>query len=154
MVAEASGHLTGLEASYQLGRISRSQRDKDAAIFRTKINRQNAVRPFLDHLYSPNQSILVPKENSTLICRCEEVTAGQIRKSVELGALDLNGAKAYTRCGMGICQGRMCGLAAAEIVADALGKSPRDVGYYRCRPPFRPINLDQLIEAGNETCVS
>ena len=153
-VAEASGHLAGLEASYQLGRISKNQRDEDAAIFRRKIKHHNAVRPFLEHLYSPNQAIHVPKNNSTLICRCEEVTAGQIRKSVELGALDLNGAKAYTRCGMGPCQGRMCGLAAAGIIAEVLGKSPRDVGYFRCRAPVKPINLAQLTEAGNETSVS
>jgi len=150
-VAEASGHLAGLEASYQLGMISRNQRDEDSAIFRKKIKQHNAVRPFLEHLYPPNQAVRVPKNNSTLICRCEEVTVGQIRKSVELGALDLNGAKAYTRCGMGPCQGRMCGLAAAGIIAEVLGKSPRDVGYYRCRAPVKPINLSQITESVNET---
>jgi len=48
----------------------------------------------------------------------------------------------------------MCGLAAAGIIAEVLGKSPRDVGYYRCRAPVKPINLAQLTEAGNETSVS
>ena len=153
-VAEASGHLAGLDTAYRLDRISKKQRDDAAKFFRKKIKHNNAIRPFLERLYSPNPEILTPKEDSTLICRCEEITAGQIRKSVELGALDLNGAKAYTRCGMGQCQGRMCGLAAAGIVADTLGKSPREVGFYRGRPPVKPVTLAQLAKDENETIVS
>ena len=64
----------------------------------------------------------------------EEVTAGSVRQAVKFGALDLNRVKAYTRCGMGQCQGRMCELTAAEIIADAQGKSPREVGYFRSPP--------------------
>ena len=146
LIAEASGHLAALEATYQLDKISRRRRDEDARIFRKKINIHRAIRPFLEHLFRPNPEILVPQDDSTLVCRCEEVTAGQVRQAVEWGALDLNRVKAYTRCGMGQCQGRMCGLTVAGIVAEAQGKSPREVGYYRCRPPLKPITLGQLVE--------
>ena len=145
LIAEASGHLAALEATYQLGKISRRRRDEDARIFRKGINNHRAIRPFLEHLFRPNPEILVPQDDSTLVCRCEEVTAGQVRQAVEWGALDLSRVKAYTRCGMGQCQGRMCGLTAAGIVAEAQGKSPREVGYYRCRPPLKPITLGQLV---------
>ena len=74
----------------------------------------------------------------------------QVRQAVEWGALDLSRVKAYTRCGMGQCQGRMCGLTATGIVAEALGKSPREVGYYRCRPPLKPITLGQLVATEKE----
>ena len=145
LIAEASGHLAALEATYQLDKISRRRRDEDARIFRKEINIHRAIRPFLEHLFRPNPEILVPQDDSTLVCRCEEVTAGQVRQAVEWGALDLSRVKAYTRCGMGQCQGRMCGLTAAGIVAEAQGKSPREVGYYRCRPPLKPITLGQLV---------
>ena len=72
------------------------------------------------------------------------MTAGSVRQAVTFGALDLNRVKAYTRCGMGQCQGRMCELTAAEIIAEAQGKSPREVGNFRCRPPLKPITLGQL----------
>ena len=151
LIAEASGHLAALEATYQLDKISRRRRDEDARIFRKEINNHRAIRPFLEHLFRPNPEILVPQDDSTLVCRCEEVTAGQVRQAVEWGALDLSRVKAYTRCGMGQCQGRMCGLTAAGIVAEAQGKSPREVGYYRCRPPLKPITLGQL--AGTEKVI-
>ena len=52
--------------------------------------------------------------------------------------------KAFTRCGMGPCQGRMCGLTVAEIIAHAQSKSPCEVGFFRGRPPNKPITLGQL----------
>ena len=57
-------------------------------------------------------------QKSTTICRCEEVTLGDIEESVvELGAEDSRTAKLFTRAGMGLCQGRVCSRNVAEIVA-------------------------------------
>ena len=144
LTAEASGHLAALETAYQLGSISRAQRDAAAHSFRKEIRHHQAVRPFLEHLYPPSPETLNPPDDSTLVCRCEEVTAGQIRQAVSWGAVDLSQMKAFTRCGMGPCQGRMCGLTVAEIVAQTQGKSPQQVGCYRGRPPLKPITLGQL----------
>ena len=52
--------------------------------------------------------------------------------------------KAFLRCGMGPCQGRLCGLTVTELIADARGMSPQAVGYYRLRPPVKPIPLVEL----------
>jgi hydrogen cyanide synthase HcnB len=83
--------------------------------------------------------------DETILCRCEAVTAGELRASV--GALDadeLNRAKAYSRIGMGRCQGRVCGPAAAEILAEALGRDIADIGRLRRQPPVKPLPLSQL----------
>ncbi len=57
-------------------------------------------------------------EDTTTICRCEEVKMGEIRESVsELGAKDSRTAKLFTRAGMGLCQGRICSRNVSEIVA-------------------------------------
>jgi len=45
---------------------------------------------------------------------------------------------------MGPCQGRFCGLTVAEIIASERGESVRDVGYYRIRPPIKPVTLGEL----------
>ncbi|WP_440813975.1 FAD-dependent oxidoreductase [Pseudomonas syringae] len=79
----------------------------------------------------------VPDE--TLVCRCEEVTAGDIRSTVQEGHWEINRVKAMCRIGMGRCQGRMCGLAAAEIVAHESGRPIEQVGRLRGQAPIKPI---------------
>jgi thioredoxin reductase len=144
--AEASGHLAALEAACRLGVISRQERDLRAAPFEKRLLREKAVRPFLDRLFRPDPGLLVPGDDRTIVCRCEEVTAGEIRKSLELGALGPNQLKSQTRCGMGPCQARMCGLTVSEIIAEYRNVDVSKVGYPRIRPPIRPIAVDQLAD--------
>ena len=94
-------------------------------------------------MFQPTEDILRPADE-TLVCRCEEVTAGDIRECVAEGATGPNQLKAYTRCGMGPCQGRMCGLTVAEVIADARDKPVEEIGYYRLRPPIKPVTLGEL----------
>ena len=63
---------------------------------------------------------------------------------VALGCQGPNQAKAFTRCGMGPCQGRLCGLTVTEVIAHERGVSPAEVGHYRIRPPIKPITLEEL----------
>jgi len=78
--------------------------------------------------------------DDTVLCRCEEITAGALREVARSGAAsELNRAKALTRVGMGRCQGRVCGTAAAEVMSQALGVAPQAVGRLRNQPPVKPI---------------
>lgn len=78
--------------------------------------------------------------DDTVICRCEEVSAGTVRQAVrETAAQEMNRLKALTRVGMGRCQGRMCGAAAAEVLAHAVGCAPAEVGRLRNQPPVKPV---------------
>jgi NADPH-dependent 2,4-dienoyl-CoA reductase/sulfur reductase-like enzyme len=82
------------------------------------------------------------------LCRCEEISVGHVRAAVrDRGVFELNRLKAMTRVGMGRCQGRMCGSAAAEVLAAASGQSPDAVGRLRAQPPIKPIPLE-LTEEG------
>lgn len=75
-----------------------------------------------------------------VICRCEEVAAGELRTAVrDSDVSEINRLKALTRVGMGRCQGRMCGAAAAEILAHACGRAVEDVGRLRAQAPLKPI---------------
>lgn len=144
--AEASavqGQLAALEAARSLGVISAAQRDQQAAPMRAELARHLPVRPFLDQLFAPRVSLLQPA-NEVLVCRCESVSARQIREAVALGCQGPNQMKAFTRCGMGPCQGRMCGLAAAEIMGHARGVSAGDVGVFNVRPPLKPLSMSEL----------
>jgi NADPH-dependent 2,4-dienoyl-CoA reductase/sulfur reductase-like enzyme len=141
--AAASGRLAGIAVAYSLSAIDRNRRNALAAPLRRELRRQKAIRPFLDALFAPRPEILAPADD-TIVCRCEAVPARVLREAVGLGCVGPNQLKAFTRCGMGPCQGRYCGLTTTEVIAAARGVSPEDVGYYRLRPPIKPLTLGEL----------
>ncbi|MBI4182654.1 MAG: FAD-dependent oxidoreductase [Proteobacteria bacterium] len=142
--AEAMGRLAALEAARRLGRLSENERDAAAAGHRREFARHLRPRPFLDALYLPAETVRVPRDDATIVCRCEEVSAGEIRAMVAMGCLGPNQTKAFTRCGMGPCQGRLCALTVAEVIAAARGVPVPEVGVYRVRPPIKPLLLGEL----------
>ena len=80
--------------------------------------------------------------DETILCRCEGVTAGEFRRAaLALDADEINRAKAFSRCGMGRCQGRVCGPAAIIVLAAALNLSPERIGRLRGQPPIKPIPM-------------
>jgi NADPH-dependent 2,4-dienoyl-CoA reductase/sulfur reductase-like enzyme len=84
--------------------------------------------------------------DGTTVCRCEGIAAGEIRRWVrDLGAGEINRAKAFSRVGMGRCQGRVCGGAAAEIVARECGLGVEQVGRLRAQPPVKPLPLHAAV---------
>jgi thioredoxin reductase/bacterioferritin-associated ferredoxin len=141
--AAERGRIAALGAAQRFGRIDAARRDSAAVAPRATLARFERGRAFLDTLYRPAKTFRVP-DGDTIVCRCEEVTAARIRATVPLGATGPNQMKAFLRCGMGPCQGRLCGLTVAELIADARGVPVRDVGYYRLRPPVKPISLAEL----------
>lgn len=102
-------------------------------------------RRFLDAYYRPAPQLRMPASD-TVVCRCEEITARQIVDTVALGCPGPNQMKSFLRCGMGPCQGRLCGLTVTELIARERKVSPQDVGYYRLRPPVKPITVGELAE--------
>lgn len=84
--------------------------------------------------------------DDVMLCRCEEISAGTLRAIARSGqAAELNRAKALTRVGMGRCQGRMCGAAAAEVMSQALGVALPAVGRLRNQPPVKPIPIHLVV---------
>lgn len=142
--AEAAGHLAAIGISSDLQVISAQEKESAAAPWLKAQTKEMSIRPFLDTIFPPGRQALVPPDDDTLVCRCEELTAGQIREAVALGALSPSQVKAQTRAGMGPCQGRMCGLTVAEIIAASRQVTLPEVGQTRVRPPLKPITLGQL----------
>src|SRR5471032_1374173 len=81
---------------------------------------------------------MLPDE--TIVCRCEAITAGELRRVVrETGAKEANRAKAFSRVGMGRCQGRFCAHAGAEVIAAAASVPVASVGRLRGQAPVKPL---------------
>jgi hypothetical protein len=77
-----------------------------------------------------------------IVCRCECITAGELRRTVtDMGAQEANRAKAFSRVGMGRCQGRYCANAGAEVIAAAAGVPLEQVGRLRGQAPVKPLAI-------------
>jgi thioredoxin reductase len=142
--AEICGDLAALDTAFRLNSIPINKRDAIAIPLRKRLMRERAVRPFLDSIFTPSTNFFLPPQDDTIVCRCEEITAGQIRKTALESGMAPNAVKAKLRCGMGPCQGRLCGLTVSEIIAEANHAGIEDAGYFRIRPPLKPIPLSAL----------
>lgn len=141
--AEKSGAIAAIGAAFALGHLDSVQRDQRSSTARRDLARQLRIRPFLDALYRPPEWINKPAD-ATVVCRCEEVTAGRVREMARLGCQGPNQTKFLSRCGMGPCQGRICGGVVTQVLAEALGKPPAEIGSYRIRAPLKPIPMESL----------
>ena len=79
-----------------------------------------------------------------IVCRCEEITVGEIKEAIKQGARDVTGVKRRTRAGMGLCQGRTCEKLVQAILRQELGTSAEEIGGATARPPVRPITIGSL----------
>ena len=141
--AALQGQLAALGIAARLDALGSPQRDQLGADLHRQLEANLRIRPFLDSLYRPRDEHRVPADE-VVVCRCEEVTAGELRGFVAMGCTGPNQAKSFGRCGMGPCQGRLCGLTVTEVIAEARQVPAAEVGYYRIRPPIKPITLGEL----------
>ena len=135
-LALLEGEIAGLAAANSLGSLNKLKRQRRRA---QKFSRA------LQKVYAIPlgwKSWLTP---DSLICRCEEVSYDNINRAIEdYGVTDLRGIKLMTRCGMGLCQGRICSRAISDLVdssdSDRIGSSKR--------PIISPITFGELATEG------
>ncbi|ATU95331.1 NAD(P)/FAD-dependent oxidoreductase [Phyllobacterium zundukense] len=156
LIAGDSARIEGAQAAEICGRVAAlatlsdlrltERHAADTAIKQLQQRRQRYFRgrDFLDALYTPRHAFLAPPDPQTIVCRCEEITAGKLREAIALGPPGPNQLKTFVRCGMGPCQGRLCAATVTEIMADEKGMSPCEVGTYRLRSPVKPVRLAEL----------
>lgn len=142
--AEYAGNLAAIHALFELGLLDQSKRDKLAKPYQKILHADKRVRPFLEAYFRLPATMLAVNDDHTIVCRCEEVTAGQIRHAVHAGHTDSNQVKFLTRCGMGPCQGRQCSLAVGHIIASTSGAKIEQSSCYRSRPPVNTLSLQEL----------
>lgn len=143
LAAEASGALAAVAAMEAIDHIDSVEAAALAAPWRVQLLRHQHIRAFLDALYRPPPWLYAPSDD-TVVCRCEEVTAGRIREMAHLGCQGPNQTKFFSRCGMGPCQGRQCAITVSQILATTLDKPMQDIGSYRIRAPLKPIPLESV----------
>ena len=116
-----------------------------------KLKRLQTFRSGLERAFPFPIGWAAQAPDELVVCRCEHITAGELRRTVQAtGADELNRLKALSRVGMGRCQGRSCGVAAAEILAHAAGKPVAQVGRLRGQAPIKPIPIHLVHAAATE----
>jgi NADPH-dependent 2,4-dienoyl-CoA reductase/sulfur reductase-like enzyme len=137
--AEISGELVAHAVLRDLGH------DIPASVvapLRRKLKRLDRFRRGLATAFPWPADLAPALPDDTLVCRCEAIKVGELRRTVhDLEAKEVNRAKAFSRVGMGRCQGRYCGHAAAEIIAHASGAPLEAIGRLRGQAPVKPLSI-------------
>jgi NADPH-dependent 2,4-dienoyl-CoA reductase/sulfur reductase-like enzyme len=137
--AETSGRLAALAVLQDLGHSINS--DAMAGLRRTLAKLDRFAHGLAEAFPWPAQQA-ARLSDDTVVCRCESITVGELRSVVKTtGSRESNRAKAFSRVGMGRCQGRYCGLAAAEIIAHAANVPLDQVGRLRSQAPVKPLPI-------------
>lgn len=141
--APSAGRIAAMAALDDLGLAGvRAARQRAEAAALSRARRSGAAMARMMAL-RPAMAAAIPSD--TIICRCEGVTRAAIEHAADSGAATINQLKHFTRCGMGPCQGRMCGDAAGAVLALRRGVDVAQVGFGTGRVPLRPVPMDAIL---------
>lgn len=82
-------------------------------------------------------------DDHLIICRCEEITKGEIRRAVFDGMWTVTEVKRYLRAGMGLCQGQTCNRLVRDLIAGERKEQPHQPDDNTPRSPARPAEMKQ-----------
>lgn len=138
IAAELSGRIAAHACLSDLGL---GADDGEVAALRQRRDAYWSAQDGLARAFAWPREALASLPDETMLCRCESVTAGAVRTAARAmtGISDINRIKALSRCGMGRCQSRICGLAAIEVAAAARGEPPAALTHFRTQPPVKPV---------------
>jgi NAD(P)H-nitrite reductase large subunit len=147
------GRLAAIKACQQLGYITQDEaRHRSLPIFK-KLKGLRRFESALNEIFSIQKGLFTRITDDTIICRCEEVTAGEIRETIAdfiaKEEISIQEIKRLTRAGMGNCQGRMCESTIAQMISIETKRPVAEMEWFTPRPPVKPIPLGSL--AAEET---
>jgi len=135
--AETAGELSALALLADQGRGDFTHRR--AKLCRA-LTRQDSFRKGLEIAFPFPTDRIANLPDATMVCRCEGLHAGDLRRAIDhWQPADVNRLKAMTRCGMGRCQGRLCGEIAAGLLAAQSGRFVAEIGHLRGQAPVKPL---------------
>jgi thioredoxin reductase len=139
--AMAEGRLAALCAARELGKEVPERAVSQA---RSERARHRAFAKLVSDVFAIKPRVRDLITDETTVCRCEEVRAGDIRAAALTWGANVNFVKGVTRCGMGYCQGRVCGPLVEDLTAAALGAPPGSVDSFHVRAPIKPLTVREL----------
>ncbi|MDO9404194.1 MAG: NAD(P)/FAD-dependent oxidoreductase [Polaromonas sp.] len=141
--AGVHGELAALAVALDLGAVSFEASEQARAPLLAQWTKSARFGRAMAGLMAMRGGLVDSIPPDTIVCRCEDVTRAEIDEAARHGACDMNQLKAWTRCGMGPCQGRTCGDVAGALLARHTG-SRESVGVFTGRAPLRPVSLAEV----------
>jgi NADPH-dependent 2,4-dienoyl-CoA reductase/sulfur reductase-like enzyme len=137
--AERAGRLAALAALKDIGL---AHDEAEANKLRMQLHRFTRFAAGLRTAFPWPARLAAALPDDAIVCRCEAITAGELRRVVnDMGAQEANRAKAFSRVGMGRCQGRFCAHAGAEVIAAEARVPLEAVGRLRGQAPVKPLPM-------------
>jgi glycine/D-amino acid oxidase-like deaminating enzyme len=141
-IAVSQGALAGLLAARNLGKRGRTMAmTRDERRLRRALRRDWAFQRALWRIFSAPPLWSRLNDPAVAVCRCEDVTASDIKRCLNEGHTEIGAVKRLTRAGMGRCQGRYCGPQLARLCAEATGQPPDAFALFAPRFPAKPLPL-------------
>ena len=144
VMAEYEGALSAVGAAKYLNVISDQAAEKRQRPLYDRIRKEKKLREQFDRIMKLPDRVYELADDDTIICRCEDLSLGELKRVVKRSGPDINEFKRLTRAGMGLCQGRTCSASLRHILSRSTGTAPDKIGMLTPRPPFKPITLGQL----------
>ena len=140
------GRIVGAVVAFMTGRITHETLTRALSKDRQALIREQRFAALLGDLFSPTDELYQLADEDTIICRCEQLTLGEIREAISFGAQSVSDVKNLTRSGMGNCQGRTCSSIIARILAKETGRPLAASQFNNIRPPVHPLPLSVVEE--------
>ena len=144
-VAIDEGTIAGLAAAMDAGVLGKDSAAKLAAPARQRLSRRRALSTATSRMYRVGPGVFELSTEDTVICRCEVVRQRDLAPAIE-STEDINVVKAYTRAGMGPCQGKNCQRHIASLIAREHGRDVSDIALATPRMPVRPVPISSIAD--------
>jgi thioredoxin reductase/bacterioferritin-associated ferredoxin len=152
-MAMLEGRIAGISIARSLGCISSKEARRRKKPYLSDMKKMGCLRDALDRISHPRPGLFELAHDDTIICRCEELTLGDIKSAIGSGTIEMNELKRMTRMGMGRCQGRMCAPAVQEIIAAQTRIPAAEIAYLNQRPPTKPVPINVLESLPGEFAI-
>jgi thioredoxin reductase/bacterioferritin-associated ferredoxin len=143
--AVAQGTLAGLKAAQLAGKITENKLKTLARPHQKNLQDRNRFQRALNHMFEVMPGIYELADESSIVCRCESVTKSQISKVIS-STNDISAVKAYSRAGMGLCQGRNCQRQIASMINQKYNIPFEKIAFATPRFPAKPVEIGLIAD--------
>jgi D-hydroxyproline dehydrogenase subunit alpha len=142
----AEGKLAAYSILQKLGKIDDDQYREQTVPLQKERKKYQQFACRFNALGNVTEAAIESIPDDTILCRCEDITVGEVKKTVENGCKTLVAVKRALRTGMGICQGRTCGPVLSRLVGMYTGTPVKDQTPLSIRWPVKAVPLEVLAK--------
>lgn len=148
-VAEEEGRLAAIGAARSLGKRASGNQQQERKV-RKRLDSARRFAEVTGDMMTLRLGLFGIITDDTVVCRCEEITAGQIKEALADGAFSVREVKTRTRAGMGRCQGRMCSFLIRQLISRETRTPLHQIPVDTPRPPVKPVPIQALLSMSSD----